>query len=276
MYLNQLEEKAASESVARKENPTRESPIDSSEAAKLHHSARNIFLRKHVDERENNEQTLQFEKKERSLKQYEFYEEAKAEWVLMSDNDKEYWHAQEQERVAEQPYIRDRIIEALHANPSLDYDKIAGDIGEWCSSSTIQRFLAKHESYSTYVGRILPLLTKEQRDKQVAFSKHLCNNWGLPRGKYLWINYDEKWFHGLVVRATMKRCEELGLDKALNAAYHKNHIDKVMVVAFTAYAFDSNIENGGHGLKLGLFRVQGARVAKKLVRKSRRTDDGRL
>jgi hypothetical protein len=44
----------------------------------------------------------------------------------------------------------------------------------------------------------------------------------------------------------------------------KSHIDKVMAVAIVGYAFDINVENGGHGLKIGLFRCQGARIAKKL------------
>ena len=51
----------------------------------------------------------------------------------------------------------------------------------------------------------------------------------------------------------------LGLEKSpsIPYLYHKNHIDKVMAVAFTAFAFDdSNIDNGGHGIdfKLGFFR----------------------
>ena len=49
-----------------------------------------------------------------------------------------------------------------------------------------------------------------------------------------------------------------------------------MVVAFTAYAFENNVENGGDGIKLGFFRCEGARVAKKTVCESRRlqTTDG--
>ena len=49
-------------------------------------------------------------------------------------------------------------------------------------------------------------------------------------------------------------------------AYHKNHIKKVMDVAVTAY--DSNVKNGGDGVKIGLFCVQGAHVAKQDVRES--------
>jgi len=49
-----------------------------------------------------------------------------------------------------------------------------------------------------------------------------------------------------------------------------------MAVAFTAYAFDGNVENGGDGIKLGLYRVQAARIAKKTVRKGRRDENGRM
>ena len=49
---------------------------------------------------------------------------------------------------------------------------------------------------------------------------------------------------------------------------------KVMAVAFTAYAVDGHVENGGDGLKLGFFRVQLAWVAAKRVRKSRRDEFG--
>ena len=50
----------------------------------------------------------------------------------------------------------------------------------------------------------------------------------------------------------------------------------VMAVAFTAYAFDGNPENGGDGIKIGLYRVQGARIAQRSVRESSRDEDGNL
>jgi hypothetical protein len=88
--------------------------------------------------------------------------------------------------------------------------------------------------------------------KHVSFAKHLRNNWGLPRsGKYLWLNFDEKWFYGMVLRTNAKMCEELGLDKMYTWIYHKNHVEKVMAVAVTGYAFEGNVDNGGHGVKIG-------------------------
>ena len=35
-----------------------------------------------------------------------------------------------------------------------------------------------------------------------------------------------------------------------------------MVVAITGYAFEGEMETGGNGIKIGIIRVQGARVAK--------------
>jgi hypothetical protein len=49
-------------------------------------------------------------------------------------------------------------------------------------------------------------------EKHVSFAKHLCNNWGLPRGKYLWIHYDEKWFYVWVSQAMAKKCKQLGIE----------------------------------------------------------------
>jgi hypothetical protein len=45
--------------------------------------------------------------------------------------------------------------------------------------------------------------------------------------------------------------------------FHKNHIDKVMCLAITGYAYENNIENGGIGLKLGFYRCEAAKIAKR-------------
>jgi hypothetical protein len=107
----------------------------------------------------------------------------------------------------------------------------------------------------------LPLLSPLQKKKHVDFCVHLRNNWGLPRGKYLWIHYDEKWFYGMVLRANAKKCNELGLDKLTCFLYHKYHIDKVMAVAVTGFGFDGTVENGGDGLKIGRsFETKSTRI----------------
>jgi len=98
------------------------------------------------------------------------------------------------------------------------------------------------------------------------------NSWDLGGGNYLLIHYDEKWFWGMVTKSTARTFD--GLDQQTQQAYHKSHINKTMAVAFTAYEFKDNMENGGDGIKLGLFRVQSYTIAKGMVRRRVRQRDG--
>ena len=98
----------------------------------------------------------------------------------------------------------------------------------------------------------------------------------MGRGDYLLIEFDEKWIRRLVVRRYAKSCSKLGLNKEYFKAYHRNHINKVMMIAFTAFAFEDNIENGGEVVKLGLFRAQSFKVAEKTVREGVRQEDGSM
>jgi hypothetical protein len=70
-------------------------------------------------------------------------------------------------------------------------------------------------------------------------------------------------------------CEVRGIKKSYTYLYHKCHINKVMAGAFTSFAFDSSVKNGGHGVKIGLYRVQAARVAQRDVCESRIDENGR-
>lgn len=80
---------------------------------------------------------------------------------------------------------------------------------------------------------------------------------------------------GLVGRANAKCCPQIGLTKQQLLAYHKNFLNKVMVLAMTGYAFEEHQENGGHGIRIGLWRIQAARIAKQQQREGPKTKDGR-
>ena len=257
-----------------KVNPAHQSVIDSLEAAQIHFSEKNLFITHRVEHRTNEEKVYAYDTQTKAAQYTLFREEAKAEWILVEPDIRSYWEAMSRSKVARQPYIRDCIIEVMRANPTKSFDQIACDIGGWCSVRTICRWISQHSGYCTYVQRALPLLTSLQKQKHVAFSTRLRNNWTLPRQKILWINYDEKWFYGWVSRCNAKMCEALGIEKSHTYLYHKCHINKVMAVAFTAFAFDSSVENGGHGVKIGLYRVQAARVAQRDVRESRIDENG--
>mmetsp|Transcript_26045 Transcript_26045/g.26462 ORF Transcript_26045/g.26462 Transcript_26045/m.26462 type:complete len:396 (-) Transcript_26045:7-1194(-) len=187
----------------------------------------------------------------------------------MVPKQKEVMEVMSRKMLTRQPYMKDLIIDTLRNNPSMSYDNLAKEIN-YCSAKAIQTWMASHAGYKLYTERTLPLLSSIQMKRHVTFAQRLQNNWYLTRQKILWIHYDEKWWYGHVNRGNCKLLEILGLEKQYTFVQHKSHIDKVMVVAFVAYAFDQNIDNGGDGIKLGFFRCEGARVAKMTVRKSRR------
>jgi hypothetical protein len=227
-----------------------------------------------VEVRTNVEKVFAYDTHTQAERFHLFREEAKGEWVVAEPNLREYWEALSQSKIAPQPQICDNIIEVMRAHPAKSFDQIAQDIGDWCSARTIKLWIGQHSGYTTYAQHSLPLFTAVQKQKHVEFATWLWNNWNLPRQKVLWINYDEKWFYGWVSQCNAKMCKVLGIEKMHTYLYHKCHINKVMAVAFTAYAFDSAVENGGHGVKIGLYHVQAARVTQRDVWESRLDENG--
>ena len=76
----------------------------------------------------------------------------------------------------------------------------------------------------------------------------------------------------MVTKSTARTFDSL--DQQGQQAYHKSHINKTMAVAFTVYAFKDCMDNGGDGIKFGLFRAQSYKVAKRMVRQRVRHRDG--
>ena len=205
-----------------------------------------------------------------------WYKEGRMRYVQLDQDSKLLWEQHAREHDEKQPNIKYRIVEELKRNPKISWAALEKQIGYWCSASTISRFVTSFSGYKCYCERVLPLLSETQKKSHLEFAKRFRNNWGLGGGKTLLIMYDEKWFWGLVVRRGAKACSELGIDQQYFKAYHKNHINKVMAIAFTLFAFEDSIENGGVAEKLALIRAQGFKVADKTVRQSTRDENGRL
>jgi len=76
------------------------------------------------------------------------------------------------------------------------------------------------------------------------------------------------------MRCYSKKCTELGLNKHFFQAYHRNHINKAMLTAFTGFTLEDSFENGGKAVNLGIFPDQLFKVAEKVVHESVRQSDG--
>jgi hypothetical protein len=79
------------------------------------------------------------------------------------------------------------LVELLNRNGRRSYTSLGKALNNWCSASTIERFLKSNPDYLTYSQNVRPLLSEGNRLKQVAFSKHVQDRWGLGAGKkILW------------------------------------------------------------------------------------------
>jgi hypothetical protein len=82
---------------------------------------------------------------------------------------------------------KDDLIDLLNRNGRRSYSSLGKALNNWCSASTVERFLKSNHDYLTYSQNVRPLLSEGNRLKQVTFSKHVQNRWGLVEGtKILW------------------------------------------------------------------------------------------
>ena len=130
------------------------------------------------------------------------------QWEDLDDGDRKIFEHKSRQAIARQPAISGQLVELFQKNGALSYHQAAQEIDNWCSGSTINRWLVQHsesDHVATYGEQTLPLLLPGQKKKHQAFAESVGSLWGQPgpQGqdsgqKYLWIHYDEKWFWGLV------------------------------------------------------------------------------
>ena len=203
-------------------------------------------------------------------------QEAAEEYDKLNKDEKMLWEMKAREHDEKQPHIKYIIIEHIKKNPKISWHALEKRIDYWCSASTIWRWVTSFAGYKCYCERVVPMLSEAQRKSHLEFASRFRMNWNLGPGKYLLVMYDEKWFWGLVMRRYAKACKELGIEQHNYSAYHKNHINKVMAIAFTAFAFVDSIENGGVAEKLAFIRAQGKKVASKTQKKGVRQPNGSI
>ena len=195
----------------------------------------------------------------------------KEQWLTLTDEEKIPFQKRARDHIAKQQYMKECITDALRkdqgGNCSRSYSSLVKATGDWCNRTTIVNWLKSKPDYCLYTKRIRPGLTEANRLKQIAFSEHVHNRWGLGTNqKILWTMSDEKWWFGLVSRTFAKMCPALGIEKEVFSVHHKKHISKIMAHATVGYYFNGSPENGGEGLLIKLQRCQAYKVAQKAYR----------
>ena len=174
------------------------------------------------------------------------------QWDFEKANDVKFGEVYEKksrDHAARAQGAKDELVDTLNRNAKRSYSSLEKAINSWCSTRTIERWFKSHADFTSYSQNVRPLLSEGNRLKQVKFSQHVRNRWGLVEGtKILWTmryitpypylylssssnctptSSDEKWFYGLVARTFAKACESLGITKQTFSCQHKSHINKV-------------------------------------------------
>jgi hypothetical protein len=113
-------------------------------------------------------------------KQKAFYQER---WENVSPADRVPHEKKARGHLAKQSVMKETVVNALQkdkgGNCSRSYASVAKDTGDWCSSQTIFNWLKSQPDFCLYTKRIRPGLTEANRHKQIEFSKHVYNRWGV-------------------------------------------------------------------------------------------------
>jgi hypothetical protein len=74
-------------------------------------------------------------------------------WKYSTKAHQNLWDMWPREHDDQQPLMTERIVISLPMAALKSFGAVALDIGEWCSPSTIQSWLASFKSYSIYIER---------------------------------------------------------------------------------------------------------------------------
>jgi hypothetical protein len=114
----------------------------------------------------------------------------RAKWLMQKEKDPgfgEVFEKKARDHAKRHKGTKEEIKDTLNRNGRRSYASLEKAINNWCSSNTILRYLKSFDDYLTYSQNVRPLWSEGNRIKQVAFSTHVRNRWGLPpETKILW------------------------------------------------------------------------------------------
>ena len=111
-------------------------------------------------------------------------------WDVQKSKDAEFgkgYDKKSRDHEARQKGAKEELISLLQQNGRRSFSALGKAMNNWCSISTIETFFKRQPDFNYYSQNVRPLLSEGNRLKQVAFSQHVQNRWGLGTGhKILW------------------------------------------------------------------------------------------
>ena len=75
---------------------------------------------------------------------------ARDKWDTLTEEERVPWELQSRNKIQQQPFIHNSIVDILRQNPTLSWDQVSIAIGNWCSNATIQRWFANQKGKGSY------------------------------------------------------------------------------------------------------------------------------
>jgi hypothetical protein len=110
----------------------------------------------------------------------------RTKWDQEKEKDSKFGAAYEKkarDHAKRQEGAKGELVQILNRNGRRSYVQLEKAMNNWCSWKTIERFLKSNDDFTTYSQNIRPLLSEGNRLKQVSFSKHVHNRWGMAPGQ---------------------------------------------------------------------------------------------
>jgi hypothetical protein len=148
-------------------------------------NARNYFVKSQMRKwlSHNNQQASTKRKAERR-------KWLRSKWDTEKEKDPSFGEAYDKkarDHAKRQEGAKGELVQIMNRNARRSYASLEKAMNNWCSWKTIERFLKSNDDFKTYSQNIRPLLSEGNRLKQVSFSIHVHNRWGLAPGtKRLW------------------------------------------------------------------------------------------
>ena len=69
------------------------------------------------------------------------------EFNSLDEHSQEIWSFEARKLLERQPFIKSQIMDAMRRDNSISYDGLSNHINNWCSPSTIRRWVISREGY---------------------------------------------------------------------------------------------------------------------------------
>ena len=159
----------------------------------------------------------------------------------------------------------------MNTKGNVSYRQIANHIGGIVTENTVAKHLKQLDDFSVVKSRILPMLSKNAKNKRLIFCESFFIFWKSAKYlsssvKIIKTHMDEKWVMEVVSRCHIKILAT-DYEARYHMAHHKNYLDQVMFIVVNGFIpkYNDLLGNGGRCVKVSCIPVGNYEAARKVL-----------